>query len=157
MKELKEEAKRHAAHKLRSYGGEARAHGGRVEHDDKKEDEKLIHKEVKPEALKHGVSHKAGGGPILGGGKLPSLGRRRSGPGKSKGTNVNIALGKPGSDAAGPLPGPLPGPAIMPPPRPAGPPMPPRPIGVPPGGPAGPMKRGGHVKKHHGGHKEARR
>lgn len=158
MKELKEEARRHEERKLHAYGGKCRAHGGRAEHSDIKEDEALIKKEVKPEALKH-KTHKADGGPIMGGSKMPSLGRhRRGGPGKGK-TNVNVIMaGKPGGDAgpgAGPMP-PIGGPA-MPPPRPAMPPMPPRPpVGMAPGaGPAGPMKRGGEAKKpkkHHGHH-----
>ena len=152
MKELKEEAKRHEERKLHAYGGKCRAHGGRAEHSDVKEDEALIKKEVKPEALKH----KADGGPIMGGSKMPSLGRhRRPGLGKGKGkTNVNVimAAGKPGGETgpgAGPMP-PIGGPA-MPPPRPAMPPVPPRPpVGMAPG--AGPMKRGGKVKKHHEAH-----
>ena len=153
MKELKEEAKRQHEHKLHAYGGKCRAHGGRAEHPDVKEDEALIKKEVKPAALKH-PAHKADGGPIMGGSKMPSLGRhRRPGSGKGKGkTNVNVIMAnsKPGGDAgpgAGSLP-PVGGPS-MPPPRPAMPSIPPRPpVGAAPG-PAGPMKRGGAAKKHH--------
>jgi hypothetical protein len=159
MKELKEEAKRQHEHKLHAYGGKCRANGGRAEHSDVKEDEALIKKEVKPAALKH-PAHKADGGPIMGGSRMPSLGRNRrvgSAKGKGKGkTNVNVIVagGKPGGDAgpgATPMP-PAAGPA-MPPPRPAMPPIPPRPIGAAPG--AGPMKRGGKIKKHDEHHKGA--
>ena len=157
MKELKEEARRHEERKLHAYGGKCRAHGGRAEHSDVKEDEALIKKEVKPEALKH-KAHKADGGPIMGGSKMPSLGRhRRPGLGKGRGkTNVNVIMaGKPGGDSgpgAGPMP-PLAGGMPLPPPRPAGPPMmPPRPpVGAAPG-PAGPMKRGGKATKRHEAH-----
>ena len=61
------------------------AHGGKVEHDDEKEDKSLIKKEVKSDCLKH----RAEGGPISGG-MGPKLGRGRKG--KGKGTNVNMLL-----------------------------------------------------------------
>jgi hypothetical protein len=163
MRELKEEAKRHHERKLESYGGKCRAHGGRAEHPDVKEDEALIRKEVKPSALKH-EHHKADGGPITGGAKMPSLGHRRGKPGGGKGkTNVNVIMagGKPGGDGApGPLPPPPGGLAGLPP-RPAAPMMPPPrpPMAGPGAGPAGPMKRGGaarhHEAKHHRGKHEA--
>jgi len=133
MREIKEEAKRRHEEKLRAYGGKVhhRARGGKPEHPDKKEDEKLIHEEVKPGALKH-EHHRAGGGMIPGGPASAPLSRKR---GKPKGTNVNIALGKP--DAA-PMP-PL-----------GGAPMPARP---PAGAAPGAMKRGGHVGRHHEKHR----
>jgi len=156
MKELKAEAKRHHERKLHAYGGKCHAHGGRAGHPDIKEDEALIRKEVKPEALKH----RADGGPIMGGGKMPSLGRHRRPGGGKKGTNVNVIMaGKPGGDAGpgAPPPSPLPPAALAAlQSRPAGPMMPPPrpPMGVPAGGPAGPMKRGGAARKHHHGHEK---
>jgi len=154
MKEIREEAERYRKHKLEKYGADhkacggkmkAYAHGGHVKHDDEKEDEALIKKEVKSECLKH----RDMGGPIAGGG--PSrLGRGRKG-GKGKGTNVNIAIGKPGGDSPAPIPpalgaGPIPSGPLPMPPKPAAPVIPPRPMP-----PAGPMKRGGKVhEKHHG-------
>ena len=161
MKEIREEAERHRKAKLERYGADEkacgghikRAHGGKVEHSDEKEDEKLLHKDLKPSAFKH----RADGGPIAGGGPSPRLGRGRKG-GKGK-TNIAINVGKPGGDGpvglppalgAGPGPG---GPAPMPPkPMPA---MPPRPMPAPGGAPAGPgLKHGGkaehekHGKRH---------
>jgi len=151
MKELKEEAKRHHEAKLHKYGADhkacggkmkAYAHGGHVKHDDEKEDEALIKKEVKSECLKH----RDMGGPISGG---PSgrLGRGRKG-GKGKGTNVNIAIGKPGGDSPAPIPpalgaGSAPSGPLPMAPKPAVPVIPPRPMP-----PAGPMRHGGKVKHH---------
>lgn len=167
MRELKEEAKRMHEKKLESYGcgGKARAHGGRAEHDDEREDKKLIKEEVKSSALKHRES----GGQVDGGlavstKKLaiggmagpPAMGRKRGKPSGGKGgkTNVNVIIppGK-GGDGLPPM-GAGPGGPGLPPPRPpmlAMPPKPPMVAGPPPGGPAGPMpvKKGGKVEKHH--------
>ena len=183
MKEIREEAERHRKAKLEKYGAEhhrahgghvhkvtcetgpeiKRAHGGKVKHSDEREDEALLHRDLKPSAFKH---HRANGGPIAGRLGGPKLGRGRKG---SKGTNVNIAVGRPGGDGApvglppalgaGPAPTPMP-PRPMPPIA-AGP----RPMPPPGGAPAGPMKHGGkihhekhgHLKhKHHGhsGHRQ---
>ena len=173
MKELKEEAKRHHEAKLKRYGSEEerkacggsmkRAHGGKVEHPHKEHDKHLA-KEIKHEAeeIEHDHEGKKHGGHVhhrvhrVDGGPVPRLGRGRKG-GKGK-TSVNIAIGKPGGDGPGAPPMPPPalgaGPSAMPPKPtlPAGPPagLPPRPM--PPG--AGPMKHGGHVKKHHGEHEK---
>jgi hypothetical protein len=156
MKELKEEAKRHHERKLHAYGGKCREHGGRVhhDHDDEKEDKKLIKEEVKEGALKHRAM---GGALEMGGGKPPAMARHRGakGPGKG-GTKVNVNLIK-GDGPSGPMPVPVPvggaGPGPMPP-RPAAPPVAaPRPPMAGPGGP-GPMKRGGAAKKHRDGGKK---
>ena len=180
MKELKEEAKRHHEAKLHKYGASheerkacggsmKRAHGGKVEHPHEKKDKHLA-KEIKHEAeeiehdhegKKHGghVRHRADGGPISGGAG-PKLGRGRKG-GK-KGTNVNIAIGKPGGDGPGAPPMPPPalgaGPSAMPPKPiiPAGPPagLPPRPgMGVKHGGKVEHEKHKKHEHKRHHEHR----
>ena len=151
MKEIKEEAERHRKARLDKYGADhkacggptKRAHGGKVEHDDKAEDEKLLHKDLKPTAFKH----RADGGPIANGSPSPRLGRARGGKaGKGK-TNIAINMGKPNGD----------GPALPPPALGAGPtgpaPTPPKPI--PPMAPPGPpMKRGGKVEHEKHGKRE---
>ena len=161
MKELKEEAKRHHEAKLHKYGASheerkacggsmKRAHGGKV-HEDEKEDEALIKKEVKSECLKH----RADGGPIAGGMGGSKLGRGRKG-GK-KGTNVNVVIAGKGDGPSAPMMPPPAlgsGPSAMPPKPmlpPAGPPagLPPRP------GMAGPMAKGGKVHKKEHKHKES--
>jgi hypothetical protein len=161
MKDIKEEAKRQhdaklhkygASHEDRACGGSMKkyADGGKVEHDHphRSKDLHLI------KELEHDHEKKrAMGGPIADGGGSSKLGRGRKG-GK-KGTSVNIAIGKPGGDGAGPMPMPPPaagvGPAPMPP-RPM-PPVAAAPGGLPPKpGMPGPMKRGGAAKKHE--HKE---
>jgi len=165
MKEIREEAEKHRKAKLEKYGADHKAcggsmkkyaHGGHVEHDDEKEDKALIKKEVKSECLKH----RDMGGPISGG-PGPKLGRGRKG-GKGKGTNVNIAIGKPGGDAAGAPP--IPPPALgsgpsMPPPKPIMPPPAAGPAGLPPRPGIG-AKHGGKIhgrhEKHHG-HSEHRK
>jgi hypothetical protein len=150
MKQLKEEAKKGQSKKLRNYAG----------HSDIAEDKALIREAVKPSALKPSaqkkIPHKADGGPILGGDSRPALGRHRKNSGK--GTTVNIIIaGRPGMGGEPGAPGasapPAPPPLPMPPPAalapkgipaggPAGPPVPPLPMRG-----AGPMKRGGSVKK----------
>ena len=127
-----------------------RAHGGHVKHEDEKEDEALIKKEVKSDCLKH----RDMGGPIAGG-SGPKLGRGRKG--KGKGTNVNVVIAGKGDGPSAPMMPPPAlgsGPSAMPPKPmlpPAGPPagLPPRP------GMAGPMAKGGKVHKKEHKHKES--
>jgi hypothetical protein len=150
MQQIKDQAKQSQAEKLRKYGGEVRrAQGGSVKnHPDVKEDEALIRKNVKPEALR-----RADGGPVDGD-VGPMLGRKRSKKNKGKGTNVNVIVAdKPDAGGARCTPAGAPAlPAAPPPPLPPRPPLPMPPRGGPVPGPvpgpgAGPMKKGGAVKK----------
>jgi len=134
-----------AAHK--SHAAKVKALGGAVKprHPDVAEDKALIHKMIKPSALK------ATGGPVIGAVKHPRAGKKK-GSGK---TNVNILVAP---HQGGAEPGTGPGLPPAPVPAPA-PPMrtPPMPMGqagglpnlgagpVPPGMP--PRKRGGRVHK----------
>ena len=152
MYDMRQEAKKSQDDKLRKYGADHKACGGAMKkyasggkvHDDKAEDEALIKKEVKSEALKH----RADGGPIADGGGSPKLGRGRKGGKKGSKTNIAIMVGKPGGDAA-PTPPPAlgagPSPAVNLAPKPSLPIGPGGPGAIPPGAP--PMKRGGKVNK----------
>ena len=131
------------------------AHGGHVKHEGhphEKQDKHLA-KEIEHEAKeieRHHEGHKHGGKVHhrIDGGPVGRLGRgRRGGKGATR-VAVNV-LGKPGGDGGAPMmpppalgsgPSAMPPRPVMPPPGPAG--MPPRP------GMAGPMRHGGHVKKH---------
>lgn len=129
----------------------ARAMGGKV-HSDAAEDKKIVKKMVKPEALTGRAA----------GGRAPSKGKPKS-KGKAR-TTVNVVVAPRGGDRPVPVPVPASGagggPGAMtsrppvPPPPGAGAPPPgvgalagPRPM--PPG--AGPMKKGGAVKRANGG------
>lgn len=116
------------------------ATGGAV-HGDEAEDKKLVHKMVKPGALKKR------GGKIEGKSAHARLDRgtikrARGGKVKGKGTTVNVIVA--GKDGAGaPPPGPGIGAAAAPPPMPPRPPMPPPGAGGPPGMPPGMPPPGG--------------
>lgn len=108
------------------------ASGGGV-HSDEAEDAKLIRKEVKASALKHGEHHSHGGKAHHRADKphRASGGRVKH---KNKGTVVNINVGGQGEHPPMPMPPPPPAAAAPPPPPPAPPPRPPM---MPPGGPPG--------------------
>jgi hypothetical protein len=124
--DFKAEAKKMAADKLKSYGGESKGGWGKS----------LDAPSVKTPSRKG----YALGGPVEGRSSPPRMDRPAGGGKKGAGTVVNIIVGK---DENNPAQGAMPPPMPMAPPRPPMPPAPPMagPPGMPPGGP--PMGPGG--------------